>query len=79
MKKTFLNLLKQPISNSYLSNKKKLTLKNEFFYNLSISFNTNNYLVSIKKPVNPKKQYTDNYAHRASESLTMSLAFKKAK
>ena len=77
MKKTFLNLLKQPISNSYLSNKKKLTLKNEFFYNLSISFNTNNYLVSIKKPVNPKKQYTDNYAHRASESLTMSLAFKK--
>ena len=77
MKKVFLNLLKQPITNSYLSNKKKSTLKSEFFYNLSIAFDTKNYLVSIKKPVNPKKQYTDKYAHRASQSKTMNLAFKK--
>ncbi|MDC1032974.1 class I SAM-dependent methyltransferase [Candidatus Pelagibacter sp.] len=77
MKKVFLNLLKQPITNSYLPNKKKSTLKNEFFYNLSIAFDTNNYLVSIKKPVNPKKQYTDQYAHRASQSKTMNLAFEK--
>ena len=77
MKKIFLNLLKQPITNSYLPNLKLTTIKNEFFYNLSIAFDTNNYLVSIKKPINPKKQYTDTYAHRASQSKTMNLSFKK--
>ncbi len=77
MKKIFLNLLKQPITNSYLPDLKLTTIKNEFFYNLSIAFDTNNYLVSIKKPINPKKQYTDKYAHRASQSKTMQLAFKK--
>lgn len=77
MKKVFLDLLKQPITNSYLPNKKISTLKNEFFYNLTITLNLNNYLVSIKKPVNPKRQYTAKYAHRASESKTMNLAFRK--
>ncbi len=77
MKKVFLNLLKQPITNSYLSNVNSSNLKKEFFYNLSIIFNLNNYLVSIKKPVNPKNQYTDTYAHRASQSKTMNLSFKK--
>ena len=77
MKKVFLNLLKQPITNSYLSNVNSSTLKKEFFYNLSIVFNFNNYLVSIKKPVNPKNQYTDTYAHRASQSKTMNLSFEK--
>ena len=77
MKKIFLNLLKQPITNSYLPNLKKNTLKKEFFYNLSMAFDTNNYLVSIKKPINPKNQYTDKYAHRASQSKTMNIAFKK--
>ena len=77
MKKIFLNLLKQPITNSYLPNLKSTTTKNEFFYNLSIAFDTNNFLVSIKEPINPKKQYTDKYAHRASQSKTMKLAFKK--
>ena len=77
MKKVFLNLLKQPITNSYLPNLKNTTLKNEFFYNLSMAFDTSNYLVSIKKPINPKKQYTDKYAHRASQSKTMNIAFRK--
>ncbi len=77
MKKVFLNLLKQPITNSYLPNLKKNTLKNEFFYNLSMVFDINTYLVSIKKPINPKNQYTDKYAHRASQSKTMNIAFKK--
>ena len=35
-------------------------------------------LVSVKKPVNPKIQYTDKYAHRASESETMRKAFRSA-
>ncbi len=77
MKKIFLNLLKQPITNSYLPNLKSKTLKKEFFYNLSMAFDTNNYLVSIKKPINPKNQYTDKYAHRASQSKTMNIAFRK--
>ena len=76
MNKVFLNLGRQPLANSFLKNIKKNTLKNEFFYNLKICFNKKNYLVSIKKPVNPKKQYTDKYAHRASESKTMRAAFK---
>ena len=77
MNKVFLNLGRQPLANSFLKNIGKNALRNEFFYNLKICFNTKNYLVSIAKPVNPKKQYTDKYAHRASESKTMRLAFKK--
>ena len=77
MNKVFLNLGRQPLANSFLKDIGKNTLRNEFFYNLKICFNTKNYLVSIVKPVNPKKQYTDKYAHRASESKTMRLAFKK--
>ena len=77
MNKTFLNLGKQPITNSYLSKLDKKSLKQEFFYNLDIKINLNSFLVSIKKPVNPKKQYTDKYAHRANSSLTMRKAFKK--
>ena len=77
MKKVFLDLLKQPITNSYLSKVDKKTKKKEFFYNLSMIIDLDNYLVSIKKPVNPKNQYTDMYAHRASESKTMNLSFKK--
>ena len=77
MNKVFLNLGRQPLANSFLKNIGKNALRNEFFYNLKICFNTKNYLVSIAKPVNPKKQYTDKYAHRASESKTMRSAFKK--
>ena len=77
MNKVFLNLGRQPLANSFLKDIGKNTLRNEFFYNLKICFNTKNYLVSIDKPVNPKKQYTDKYAHRASESKTMRSAFKK--
>ena len=76
MKKKFLNLGKQPIANSFLSSNSKKTTTNEFFYNLSVSFDTNNFLVSLTNPVNPKIQYTDKYAHRASESMTMRKSFK---
>ena len=75
MKKKFLNLLKQPITNSYLKFNDKKSIKNEYFYNLSVAFNSKNFLVSLSKPVDPKKQYTDKYAHRASQSLTMQRAF----
>ena len=75
MKKIFLNLLNQPITNSYLSTINKKNIANEYFYNLSVVFDTSNYLVSLSKPVDPKKQYTDNYAHRASQSITMKKSF----
>ena len=77
MKIKFLNLLKQPLTNSYLSNINKKTVKKEFFYNLSAVFDKKNYLVSLANPVNPKKQFTSKYAHRASQSITMSQSFKK--
>jgi len=77
MKDKFLNLLKQPITNSYLNNINKKTIKREFFYNLSVVFDKKNYLVSLAKPISPKKQYTNKYAHRASQSITMSQSFKK--
>ena len=75
MKKKFLDLGKQPITNSYLNDTKKRTTNNEFFYNLKVGFDKRNYLVSLMKFVNPKKQYTSKYAHRASQSKTMSKAF----
>ncbi len=77
MKKKFLNLGKQPIANSFLVSNSKKTYSKEFFYNLSISFDNKDYLVSLSKPVNPKIQYTDKYAHRASESMTTRKAFKE--
>ena len=76
MKKSFLNLGKQPIANSFLSSISKNSLVKEYFYSLIVCFNTKNFLVSVKDPVNPKIQYTDKYAHRASESETMRKAFK---
>ena len=77
MKKNFLNLGRQPLANSFLVSNSKKTLSKEFFYNLNISFDTSSYLVSVANPVNPKYQYTDKYAHRASESITMRKAFAK--
>ena len=75
MRKKFLNLGRQPLANSFLPSNSKKTLSKEFFYNLSLSFNTSNYLVSVTNPVNPKFQYTDKYAHRASQSATMNKSF----
>ena len=76
MKKNFLNLGNQPIANSFLNSISKRSLKKEYFYKLIVCFDTKNFLVSVKDPVNPKIQYTDQYAHRASESATMREAFR---
>ena len=77
MRKNFLNLGRQPLANSFLHSDSKKILFKEFLYTLKVSFNVKNYLVSVTNPVNPKFQYTDNYAHRASESFTMRAAFSK--
>ena len=75
MKKKFLDLGKQPITNSFLRKIDKRTISKEFFYNLSIGFNKKNYLVSLMRYVDPKKQFTSQYAHRASQSKTMRKSF----
>ena len=69
----FLDLGKQTLANSFLE--KKNLCNKEYFYNLSIGFNPYNCLVSILNPANPKKQYTNKYAHRASQSKTMRKKF----
>ena len=70
----FLNLGKHPITNNFL---KLQNPKNEFFYNLRLIFNSETKLVSLKKFVSPKKMFNDKYAHRASASKTMRLAYFK--
>ena len=77
MIKKFLDLGKQPITNSFLKKINKKTLNKEFFYNLSVGFNDKNFLVSLMKHVDPKKQFTSQYAHRASQSQTMRKSFKE--
>lgn len=77
MKKTFLDLGKQPITNNYLKSIKKSEIKKEFFYNLKISYDDKNNLVSLSNFVQPKKMFNENYAHRASMSKTMLNSFKK--
>ena len=76
MKKKFLDLGRQPITNSFLKKIDKKTVNKEFFYNLSIGFNEKNYLVSLMSYVDPKRQFTNQYAHRASQSKTMRKSFK---
>ncbi|MBD1167807.1 methyltransferase domain-containing protein [Pelagibacterales bacterium SAG-MED06] len=77
MKKTFLYLGNQPITNNYLKSLKKSEIKKEFFYKLKVSYNEKNNLVSLSNFVQPKKMFNENYAHRASMSKTMLNSFKK--
>ena len=73
MKKiNFLNLGKHPITNNFLPNAKP---KNEFFYNLKLSYHTETKLISLNNFVPPKKMFNNRYAHRASASLTMRQAY----
>ena len=75
MKKKFLDLGLHPLANSFLSKKELEYPKKEYFYKLSVGFDTKSCLVSLMNTVNPKKQYTDKYAHRASQSTTMNKSF----
>mgnify|MGYP001172337166 FL=1 len=68
----FLNLGKHPITNNFLIKKNP---KKEFFYNLKLIFYNKSKLVSLAKFVPPKKMFNEKYAHRASASRTMSLAY----
>jgi len=67
----FLNLGKQPITNNFLNNPKP---KNEFFYNLKITFDEKSKIVSLSNFVPPEKMFNETYAHRASMSKTMQIS-----
>ena len=70
----FLNLGSQPLANSYL--KKKDLLKKEKKFQLIVTYNKQNHLVSILNTVSKKNMFNENYPYKSSESLTMKKAFK---
>jgi methylation protein EvaC len=67
----FLNLGKQPITNNFLNTQKP---KNEFFYDLKITFDEKSKIVSLSNLVSPEKMFNETYAHRASMSKTMQMS-----
>jgi methylation protein EvaC len=71
---SFIDLGKHPITNNFLSVSNP---KNEFFYNLKLIFHCDTKLVSLAKFVSPKKMFNEKYAHRASASKTMQVAYTK--
>ena len=74
MKKQFLNLGKQPLANGFLDENE---IKNEFFYELKVGFDTDTKLVTHMDYVNPPLMFNDNYAYRGSMSKTMRRHFKE--
>ncbi|MDC0402526.1 class I SAM-dependent methyltransferase [Candidatus Pelagibacter sp.] len=74
MKKiNFLNLGNHPVTNNFLNTNNP---KNEFFYNLRLQYHEKTKLISLAKFVSPKRMFNEKYAHRASASLTMRVAYK---
>ena len=74
MKKKFLDLGTQPITNAFLTADE---FDNEYFYNLSMGMDEDTKLVSLMETVKPEMMFNDIYAHRASMSKTMRDSFKK--
>ena len=72
-KKKFLDLGRQPLANNYLKN----LSKKEFFYNLKVTYNFKNNLVSLTKFIKPKYMFNDKYPYRSSMSITMQKSSKK--
>ena len=71
MKKTFLDLGRQPLANDF-----KLKGENEF-YNLKLEFDQKTKLISINKRFNKKIMFNKSYTYRSSQSSTISKHFKK--
>lgn len=76
MKIKFLDLGLHPLANSFLSKTELKYPKKEYFYKLSVGFDTKSCLISLMNTVNPRRQYTNKYAHRASQSKTMNKSFR---
>jgi methylation protein EvaC len=73
MKRKFLDLGKQPITNAFLTADE---FDNEYFYNLSMGIDEDTKLVSLMETVKPEMMFNEIYAHRASMSKTMRDSFK---
>ena len=74
MKKKFLDLGTQPITNSFLTEDK---FDDEYLYNLSLGMDEDTKLVSLMETVKPELMFNEVYAHRASMSKTMRNSFKE--
>ena len=75
MKIQFLDLGRQPLANGFLTEKE---FDDEFFFNLTATFDTENYLVSLGEFVQPEKMFNENYAYSSSCSKTMVEHFQTA-
>ena len=73
MKREFLDLGKQPITNKFIG---KQEIKNEFFYNLKVVLDEETKLVSIQEFVKPELMFNDEYAYTTSLSYPMVEHFK---
>ena len=71
----FLNLGKQPIANGFLDSTEDFD--NEFFYNLSVGYDTDTSLITQMDYVDKERMFNDNYAYRGSMSKTMRTHFEK--
>jgi SAM-dependent methyltransferase len=73
MKKTFLNLGKQPIANGFLY---KEQIKDEYYFRLKMAFDKETALVTQVNYVDGDLMFNDDYAYRGSMSKTMVKHFK---
>ena len=71
----FLDLGKQPIANGFLDGTEDF--ENEFFYNLSVGYDTDTSLITQMDYVDKERMFNDSYAYRGSMSKTMTKHFKK--
>ena len=77
MIKKFLDLGNQPLANRYLKTYKKLSVKKNELYKLSVGFNTKTKLVSLIKRIPDEKMFDNTYPYKSSMSKTMLNSFKK--
>jgi methylation protein EvaC len=75
MKKEFLDLGRQPITNKFLSEDE---FEGEFFYDLKVVFDEETKLVSIQEFVPPEMMFNEEYAYTTSLSTPMINHFKQA-
>ena len=70
----FLDLGKQPIANGFLYENQ---FEDEFFYNLSVGFDSDTSLVTHMDYVEPVLMFNDEYSYRGSMSKTMQKHFRE--
>ena len=75
---SFLNLGTQPIANGFLTKEELESEEKEFSFNLSLSFDSSNYLVSLTNFVEPEKMFNEHYHFHTSASPVMIRHFKNA-